>query len=48
MEDKKVDCARANLSMGNISNFLIPLPPIKEQERITTKLNDIINIIKVL
>lgn len=48
MEDKKVDCARANLSMGNISNFLIPLPPIKEQERIVAKLSEIMNVIKVL
>jgi type I restriction enzyme, S subunit len=34
MFDTQVENARANLSMGNIANFLIPIPPIKEQQRI--------------
>lgn len=48
MEDKKVDCARANLSMGNISNFLIPIPPQQEQQRIIQKLSKMFEIINVL
>lgn len=38
MFDKQVDNARANLSMGNISQFLIPVPPIEEQVAIAEKL----------
>ena len=34
MFDKQVDNARPNLSMGNISKFLIPLPPLREQQAI--------------
>ncbi|TXF90291.1 hypothetical protein FUA23_07160 [Neolewinella aurantiaca] len=34
MYDKQVDNARPNLSMGNISKFLIPLPPLSEQRAI--------------
>lgn len=41
MFDKQVDNARANLSMGNISQFLIPLPPLKEQQLISEKLHQI-------
>ena len=42
MFDKQVDNARANLSMGNISKFVIPLPPSAENIRITTKVNKLI------
>lgn len=38
MDDKQVDNARANLSMGNIKKFLIPLPSINEQKKITNHL----------
>jgi type I restriction enzyme S subunit len=34
MFDNQVDNARANLSMGNISKFLIALPPLSEQKAI--------------
>jgi type I restriction enzyme S subunit len=40
MFDKQVDNARANLSMGNISKFPIPLPPLEEQNRIVAKLDN--------
>ncbi len=39
MFDKQVDNARANLSMGSIKNFEIPLPPIAEQEKIVAYLD---------
>ncbi len=39
MFDKQVDNARPNLSMGNISNFLIPLPSLEEQKAIVEKVN---------
>ncbi len=32
---------RANLSMGNVANFSIPLPPFYEQERIVAKLDEL-------
>ena len=41
MFDKQVDNARANLSMGNISKFLIPLPPFEEQKRIVAKVDQL-------
>src|SRR5256885_12458450 len=41
MFDKQVDNARANLSMGNIAKFPIPLPPLEEQKRIVAKVNQL-------
>jgi type I restriction enzyme S subunit len=41
MFDKQVDNARANLSMGNISHFAIPIPPLEEQKRIVSKVNEL-------
>lgn len=42
MYDKQVDNARPNLSMGNISKFLIPIPSIEEQKEIVTKVNQLL------
>jgi len=39
MFDKQVDNARANLSMTNISQFAIPIPPKNEQKRIVAKID---------
>jgi len=39
MYDKQVDMARPNLSMGNISQFLIPIPSLSEQKRIVEKVD---------
>ncbi len=44
MFDKQVDNARANLSMGNISKFPVPLPPYLEQERIADKVNQLMSL----
>jgi type I restriction enzyme S subunit len=34
---------RANLSMGNVANFSIPLPPLHEQEQIVAKLEELMS-----
>ncbi|MCA4023934.1 restriction endonuclease subunit S [Vibrio vulnificus] len=41
MYDKQVENARPNLSMGNISKFVIPVPPIHEQHRIVAKVDEL-------
>jgi len=43
MFDKQVDNARANLSMGHIREFQIPLPEIAQQTRISKKIHKILN-----
>jgi len=48
MNDKQVDNARPNLSMGNIALFKIPLPPLPEQHRIVTKIDELMSLCDVL
>ncbi|MCC6759833.1 MAG: restriction endonuclease subunit S, partial [Chitinophagaceae bacterium] len=38
MSDKSFAPGRANLSMGDIANFPIPLPPLSEQKRIVAEI----------
>lgn len=38
MSDNSFAPGRANLSMGDIANFLIPLPPLSEQKRIVAEI----------
>lgn len=40
MEDK-VDTARANISLTNINEFLVPLPPVEEQQRIVERVEEL-------
>ena len=44
MYDKQVDNARANLSMGNIAQFVIPIPPLEEQHRIVAKVDELMTL----
>jgi type I restriction enzyme S subunit len=44
MLDKQVDMARANLSMGNVSQLPIPFPPLAEQHRIVTKVDELMSL----
>jgi len=44
MFSKQVDNARANLSMSNISKFIIPLPSLNEQKRIVNKVSELFSI----
>ena len=48
MFDKQVDNARANLSLGNISNFVIPVPPLAEQERIVKRVEQLLSLCDAL
>jgi type I restriction enzyme S subunit len=48
MFDKQVDNARPNLSMGNISLFLIPVPPLLEQSRIVAKIDQLMSMCDTL
>ena len=45
MFDKQVENARANLSMGNIAQFFIPLPPLAEQKRIVARVDQLMALI---
>ncbi len=44
MYDKQVDNARPNLSMANISKFIIPVPPLPEQHRIVAKVDELMTL----
>jgi len=48
MFDKQVDNARANLSMGNIAKFVIPLPPQAEQHHIVAKVDELMAVCDTL
>ena len=47
-DDMKIDVARANLSLQNISDLKIPLPPLSEQQKIVSEIEKIEAKIKAL
>ena len=48
MMNQKVETARANISLTNIANFIIPLPPLAEQKRIAEKVSALLTEIAAL
>lgn len=40
------DASQGNLNVENVRNFIVPIPPINEQIRITGKIENLINIIE--
>ena len=46
MTNKSVDSTRANLSLTSVSNLLVPIPPLAEQERIISKLQFVLPLFK--
>ena len=44
MLNNQVDTARPNISLTNISDFLIPLPPLAEQQRIVEKVEEVLRV----
>lgn len=47
MMSQKVETARANISLKNISEFLIPLPPLAEQKRIVERLEELLPLCEI-
>ncbi len=48
MTDKSVDSARANLSLTSVTNLMVPLPPLAEQQRIVDRVNELLAVCEEL
>jgi len=48
MTSNSVESARANLSLSSVGDFLIPLPPLAEQHRIVTKIEELMPFITAI
>jgi type I restriction enzyme S subunit len=44
MFENQVETARANISLTNVKHFLVPVPPLAEQDRIVARLDQLMSL----